>query len=583
MRALTSVLVVGVLLLTTSVTVSQAATPHATHWSSHTPPPVCTSSSTGPCVQQPGVDEAGITATPVKVDMPVVSRVPSAGPAQPSLSVTFSITAFARPNPGMVMDEVGWANPIELDPIPGYSDKNAQFFAMTPADNCATHPTCTYTTNAVGQLGGWYYAGYSGHGLVLQHTCEPNSPNGVAGCSYTVSQSALYIPDSADLQPPRVAVATAGRGLTTKAIAAARDPYHKPMTLVWDFGDGSSPVAGRLGQAVTHQYAAPGGYSVTARVRTSDGRTGANSADARVAPPKPIVQAVAPTGSGNSGVAAALLQGWPPGGRAVLHYWTSGCPADVAGEFDSAPGFSNYAPVHDDGTVSLPIGYLDPTANAFAVQATTYVRSGTRVTQVQRVSDCVTSLGTLSTTTADSAAGATNVPVGAPGVAAGHVAVIDAGTANSEQRTVTTVNSGVLTLDSALAGAHPSGSEVLDAGPPAAPYVVPPPPGSPTAPAAPPVEAFTAPGRPTITNLSVTRSHAAVLTFRPGTTGGTAITDYSARCVSSDHGHTATASGRHGPLTVPNLSAGKRYTCAVRAANAVGNGAYSSPTRAFTA
>ena len=129
---------------------------------------------------------------------------------------------------------------------------------------------------------------------------------------------------------------------------------------------------------------------------------------------------------------------------------------------------------------------------------------------------------------------------GAPVTIAGTaspIAVTGLTNGHSYTCTVTAANS---------AGASP-------ASPASLPVVV----GLPSAPPAPGV----APGDAQIT-----------LTFVAPVANGSAITNFTATCSSSNGGVTGSSSGPGSPLTVPGLTNGKTYTCALTATNAAGTG-----------
>jgi hypothetical protein len=67
----------------------------------------------------------------------------------------------------------------------------------------------------------------------------------------------------------------------------------------------------------------------------------------------------------------------------------------------------------------------------------------------------------------------------------------------------------------------------------------------------------------------------------PANNGGSAITSYTARCLSSNGGVSGTVSGAATPITVTPLTNGKTYTCAVTATNAVGQSGASAATPAL--
>ncbi|WP_183093671.1 fibronectin type III domain-containing protein [Nocardioides stalactiti] len=85
----------------------------------------------------------------------------------------------------------------------------------------------------------------------------------------------------------------------------------------------------------------------------------------------------------------------------------------------------------------------------------------------------------------------------------------------------------------------------------------------------------TAPAAPTVTS-STPSSGAISVAFTPGSTGGSAITGFTAQCLSTDGGVARTTSGTSSPLNVTLLSGGKNYHCRVRATNAVGTGPFSA-------
>ena len=90
--------------------------------------------------------------------------------------------------------------------------------------------------------------------------------------------------------------------------------------------------------------------------------------------------------------------------------------------------------------------------------------------------------------------------------------------------------------------------------------------------------ATTVPSAPTIGTATRGNAQATVTFTAPTSTGGTAITSYTA--VSSPGGFTAT--GASSPLTVTGLSNGTAYTFTVYATNAVGNSAPSAASNSVT-
>lgn len=79
---------------------------------------------------------------------------------------------------------------------------------------------------------------------------------------------------------------------------------------------------------------------------------------------------------------------------------------------------------------------------------------------------------------------------------------------------------------------------------------------------------------------TVTATGALRVAFGPATPNGRPVTGYSVSCVSGNGGASGTASGTVSPITVPNLTTGRRYACTVTATNAVGTSAVSDAGRA---
>ena len=84
----------------------------------------------------------------------------------------------------------------------------------------------------------------------------------------------------------------------------------------------------------------------------------------------------------------------------------------------------------------------------------------------------------------------------------------------------------------------------------------------------------TPPDAPTVKNTTPL-DDAVRVAFNPGYDGGSAITGYTAQCVSTDGGVTSTETGTSSPITVTDLTSSKSYHCRVRATNAVGISFYS--------
>ncbi len=70
------------------------------------------------------------------------------------------------------------------------------------------------------------------------------------------------------------------------------------------------------------------------------------------------------------------------------------------------------------------------------------------------------------------------------------------------------------------------------------------------------------------------------VSFSAPANNGSALTGFTATCVSSNGGATGSHSGPSSPLNVTSLTAGKTYTCTVTATNGVGTGPPSAPSNA---
>jgi hypothetical protein len=469
-------------------------------------------------------------------------------------------------------------------PIPGFSTTGSDDIIFSRVGECAGTWSCTYQTNDISMDGGWYWASGANNLLVVQDVCPPDSPNFVAGCGTTGSQSAMYVPKVGDVSPPVVRMAVASAGHTTKAVAVAEDPIGQPLALTWDWGDGTT-TAGALGSVASHTYAALADFVVTARASAPDGRYGSASMESGILPPTPVLQSVARVAA-NNGIATALLQGWPAGTKSRIFGWTGGCPADPAASLNAGNVFNpsiSWLDAQGDGTINWSFGNMQPDPSGYAVLAQAYVNIDGRSYLAYGVSNCTTTVGAVAATTGATTAGATEVPVDSASVPIGHVGVIDAGTPDAEQRLVT--GHGSLILQSPLTKAHAAGAKVVDAGVPVPPYVEPPAPGNPASPTLPTIDkgpaASTppptkkAPGAPTVTKTKLKGGKLQV-SFRPGGDGGSPVTSYVASCAAKG-GKTRTASGATTRLKVGKLTKGKKYACRVQATNAVGASPWSQP------
>jgi len=86
----------------------------------------------------------------------------------------------------------------------------------------------------------------------------------------------------------------------------------------------------------------------------------------------------------------------------------------------------------------------------------------------------------------------------------------------------------------------------------------------------------TTPGTPAAPTLTRGDASISVAFVAPGSTGGSAITSYTASCTSSDGGVAGNNTGATSPIVVSALTNGKTYTCTVLATNVAGNGTASS-------
>ncbi len=99
--------------------------------------------------------------------------------------------------------------------------------------------------------------------------------------------------------------------------------------------------------------------------------------------------------------------------------------------------------------------------------------------------------------------------------------------------------------------------------------------------AAPAGAAPTVPGAPTVTSITPGVRSAKVAFTKPADNGGSKITSYRVKCTSTDGGAARAREATKSPIFVAGLTAGKTYTCTVRARNKVGPGPASAPSDPF--
>ena len=99
-------------------------------------------------------------------------------------------------------------------------------------------------------------------------------------------------------------------------------------------------------------------------------------------------------------------------------------------------------------------------------------------------------------------------------------------------------------------------------------------------PPVPPVPA-TAPGAPVIISAKATSPKKAKITFTPASDGGSPVTSYAVTCSGKKGAKTKSKTGPASPIKVKGLTPGKKYTCTVKATNAVGTGPASAKSKKF--
>ena len=89
------------------------------------------------------------------------------------------------------------------------------------------------------------------------------------------------------------------------------------------------------------------------------------------------------------------------------------------------------------------------------------------------------------------------------------------------------------------------------------------------------------PGAPTGASAIPGVRSAKVSFTKPADTGGSKITGYRVKCASTDGGKTQSLVGPKSPIFVAGMTAGKTYSCTVKARNKVGFGPASLPSNNF--
>jgi hypothetical protein len=119
---------------------------------------------------------------------------------------------------------------------------------------------------------------------IVGWTADDNS--GLANNRYFLSERDATAPAIRNVSVPASALPGASIGLA----AEASDALSPPVTLTWDFGDGSH---GR-GGLVSHAYGAPGTYTATITARDSSGNVASESRTIAVATPGPAADRTPP-------------------------------------------------------------------------------------------------------------------------------------------------------------------------------------------------------------------------------------------------------------------------------------------------
>ncbi|TRW47651.1 PKD domain-containing protein [Georgenia yuyongxinii] len=210
-----------------------------------------------------------------------------------------------------------------VSPAPGVTTTYEWDFGSGPDPTKPNSPTCTHT----------FPAGTVGPRTV---TLTARSPGCAQSVSTTVTVNCPTAPSCPTIAGPITVSETSP--CTFDFVVPITNPSGAPVTITWDFGDGSSGA----GASVTHSYT-PGTYTVVARISSpgcpdSQASTTATCATTPPPPPPP------PTGGGGClclavvilallliAVAAVLFFAWACGGFLAFGAFSAATTAASAG------------------------------------------------------------------------------------------------------------------------------------------------------------------------------------------------------------------------------------------------------------
>ena len=274
--------------------------------------------------------------------------------------------------------------------------------------------------------------GATGAGLSVTHTFTGGTDRTV---TLTVTDNAgaqdvdtafveVNLPPTAEAGPPKFG--DPGEIISFTA-SGSTDSDGSIVTYAWDFGDGTSGS----GQSVTHQYGAPGAYTVTLTVTDDDGATGLDTTTVSIsgndAVPPAIVHAPVTNGqpAGQPVTVSASITDASGVASATLYYRAIGAGAfstaamsntagatyqgTVPGGAVNAPGVEYYLAASDNAAPAngatqpsgAPTAYFTFTVTAPAAPAITHTPVGNGQPQGQAVTvtaDITAQAGLTSTT-----------------------------------------------------------------------------------------------------------------------------------------------------------------------------------------